>query len=50
MLFSELYNIVVDKVSVIGFRERDRHNRSPLDPPLFSANSCEARSVYKQFF
>jgi len=35
MLFSELFKIMVNEVTFVGFRwgDRDRPNRSPLDPP-----------------
>ena len=33
MLFSELYQIMVNKAIIIGFRAGDRPNH-PLDPPL----------------
>jgi len=35
MLFSELYKIMVNKVSFLGFRGRDRPI-CPLDPPLIA--------------
>jgi len=34
MLFSELYNIMVNKVTFVGFRGDDRPSRLPLDPLL----------------
>jgi len=34
MLFSELYKIMVKKVTFVGFRGGDRPNRLSLDPPL----------------
>jgi len=34
MLFSQLYKIMVKKVTLVGFRENDRPNRTPLNPPL----------------
>ena len=35
MLFFELYNLMVNTVTYIGFRGGgDRPNRLPLDPPL----------------
>jgi len=35
MLFFELYKIMVNKVSFVGFSGGgDRPNRSPLNPPL----------------
>ena len=33
MLFSELYKIMVNKVTFVGFRGGDRHNPPSLDPP-----------------
>jgi len=38
MLLSEVYKIVVNKVTFVGFRGSDRPNR-PLDPPLLPLKS-----------
>jgi len=34
MLFSELYKIMVKKVTFVGFRGGGHPNYLPLDPPL----------------
>jgi len=34
MLFSELYEIMANKVNFVGFKGGDRPNRTLLDPPL----------------
>jgi len=36
MLFSELFKIMVKKVTFVGFRGGDRPNRTSLDPPLLT--------------
>jgi len=38
MLFSELYKIMVSKVTFAGFKGDDRPIRAPPDPPL--AEQC----------
>jgi len=34
LLFSELYKIVVNKVTFVGFREERSPQSPPMDPPL----------------
>jgi len=38
-VISELYKIMTNKSIFVGFRGRDRPNRSPLDPPVPTTNS-----------
>jgi len=34
MLFSDLYKIMVNKVTIVGIKGGDRPHRPALDPPL----------------